>query len=148
MQAEVTVSVEVDADPQTVFAAVMDWPGQAHWIPFTWVRVVAGEPGVGQRVVARTEVAGVGFDDPMTVTWWDPPHRCEVLHTGRVVRGDGVFLVEPAGSGSRFIWVERVLVPGGPLAPVLWPAGRVFTDALLGWAQRRLVRRLERDARD
>lgn len=144
MQAEASVSVDVAADPETVFAAVVDWQRQGEWIPLTRVRVLAGEPGLGQRVIARTGVGPVGFDDPMTVTWWDPPHRCEVLHTGRVVRGSGAFVVEPAPGGSRFTWEERVLVPGGPLAPLLWPLGRLVSRASLAWAQRRLARLLER----
>lgn len=145
MQTEVSVSVDIAADPQTVFAAVIDWARQAQWIPLTRVRVLAGDAGLGQRVVARTAVSGLGFDDPMTVTWWDPPHRCEVLHTGRVVRGTGAFVVEPAPGGSRFTWQERVLLPGGPLAPLLRPAARFGTRVSLAFAQRRLARLLERD---
>lgn len=143
MQAEVSESVHIAADPETVFAAVVDWRRQGEWIPLTRVRVLAGEPGLGQRVVASTGVGPVGFDDPMTVTWWDPPHRCEVLHTGRVVRGSGTFVVEPAPGGSRFTWQERVLVPGGPLAALVWSVGRPVSRACLAWAQRRLARLLE-----
>jgi uncharacterized protein YndB with AHSA1/START domain len=143
VQGEASASVDLAADPETVFAAVSDWERQGQWIPLTRVRVVDGPPGLGQRVVARTAVGRIGFDDSMTVTWWDPPHRCEVLHTGRVVRGTGVFLVEPVDGGSRFTWQERVLVPGGSLARLVWPAARVVTRACLALAQRRLARQLE-----
>jgi hypothetical protein len=144
MQADVSVSYDLPVSPDDAFAAVLDWEGQGRWIPLTRTRVLAGAPGVGQRIVARTGVGPLGFDDPMTVTLWDPPRRCEVLHTGRVVRGTGSFIVESAPAGSRFVWEERVLVPGGPLAPLIWPLGRLVTRVSLAFAQRRLARLLER----
>ena len=143
MQADVSVSRFLRATPEQTFAAVLDWTGQGRWIPLTDTRVVDQVPAVGQRVVARTGVGPLAFDDPMTVTLWDPPRRCEVLHTGRVVRGTGSFIVESAPGGSRFIWEEQVVVPGGPLAPLIWPLGRVITRASLAWAQRRLARLVE-----
>lgn len=143
MQADVSVSRFLRAAPETAFAAVLDWTGQGRWIPLTATRVVDPTPAVGQRVVARTGLGPLAFDDPMTVTLWDPPRRCEVLHTGRVVRGTGAFIVESAPGGSRFIWEERVVVPGGPLAPLIWPLGRLVTRASLAWAQRRLARLVE-----
>ena len=72
MQADVRVSRFVRASPEATFAAVMDWTGQSRWIPLTDTRVLDPDPGVGQRVVARTGVGPLAFDDPMTVTWWDP----------------------------------------------------------------------------
>ena len=143
MQGDVRVSRYVRASPEATFAAVMDWTGQSRWIPLTATRVLDPTPGVGQRVVARTGLGPVAFDDPMTVTWWDPPRRCEVIKTGRVVRGTGAFIVEEAPGGSTFIWEDRVIVPGGPLAPLIWPLGRLVARASLAWAQRRLARLVE-----
>ena len=34
---------------------------------------------------------------------FDPPHRVDVRHLGRVVRGTGTFLVEPAPGGAWFV---------------------------------------------
>ena len=39
----------------------------------------------------------------------------EVDHTGELVRGIGVFRVERAGPGSRFVWREEVDLPLGRL---------------------------------
>ena len=144
MQADLKVSCDLPVPPEAAFAAVLDWEGQARWIPFTRTRVLDGSPGVGQRVVARTAVGPLGFDDRMTVTYWDPPRRCEVLKTGRVVRGAGAFVVEGTPTGSRFTWELRMLVPGGPLAPVIWPLARLISRASLTLALRRLVSLLER----
>jgi len=143
MQADVSVSRYVRASPEATFATVMDWARQGRWIPLTATRVLDSTPAVGQRVVARTGVGPLAFDDPMTVTLWDPPRRCEVIHNGRVVRGTGAFIVDSAPGGSTFVWEERVIVPGGPLAPLIWPLGRLVTRASLGWAQRRLARLVE-----
>jgi hypothetical protein len=59
----------------------------------------------------------------MVITEWDPPRRCVVRHTGRVVRGLGIFEVTGRGPGSEFRWTERLQLP--------WP--------LSGWLGRLLV---------
>jgi hypothetical protein len=66
----------------------------------------------------------VGFVDPMEITLWEPPHRCHVLHTGRVVRGTGAFEVEARGAGSRFVWREDLELPLGLLGRLGWPLVR------------------------
>jgi hypothetical protein len=47
----------------------------------------------------------------MIVTEWDPPRRCVVRHTGKVVRGDGIFEVVPHGELTEFRWTELVELP-------------------------------------
>jgi len=147
MQAEFSVTVDIAADPEAVWDTVTEWEQQSAWMPATSVRRLPGPIGaVGERFVARTGFGRIAFDDPITVTAWDRPRRCEVLHTGRVVRGVGAFYVEPAGQGSRFTWWERIMVPGGPLAPLLWRVGHPLTRAGFAWALRRLKRQVEAQA--
>ncbi|MBA2738895.1 MAG: SRPBCC family protein [Nocardioidaceae bacterium] len=150
MQAEVRVGIDVDAPPEAVWRWAVDWTRQRRWMPLTDVRLVSGPPlAVGTRVVARTGVGPLGFDDPMTVTAVDAPRTYEVLHTGRRVEGVGVFAVQPrqtsAGERARFEWWERVVVPGGPFARVLWLAGEPLTRLAFGWALRRFARAVEAD---
>lgn len=86
----------------------MDWSRQGEWIPGT---SVSGGTGVGAQVAARTALGPVGFTDTMVITEWDPPRRCVVRHTGRVVRGSGIFEVLPHGEFSEFRWTEVVELP-------------------------------------
>jgi uncharacterized protein YndB with AHSA1/START domain len=125
--------VAVAAPPEAVFAAVADWEGQSDWVAFTTVTADGGPHRVGERLVAVTKVAGVGFRDPMEVTRFQPPRRIDVRHHGRVVRGTGTFLVEPAPGGAWFVWSEDVDLPLGV-------AGRLGF-ALVGPAFRLMLRR-------
>jgi hypothetical protein len=108
---EVTSRVLVRAEPGRLWQAAMDWGRQGDWMLATRVQ---GGQGVGARVVARTGVGPIGFTDTMVVTQWYPPRRCVVRHTGRVVRGTGVFEVTQRGADSEFAWTERLRLP--------WPA--------------------------
>lgn len=141
--------VRVDAPARHVWDYVTDWPRQGEWIPFTRVEVVGGGSarGVGGRIRAWTGFGPVGFWDPMTVTSWeedqDGSARCEVLHRGSVVRGDGEFAVVAQGPETcTFVWWERLDLPLGSVGTLLWRLG--------GWAMRRGVdlalRRLARRA--
>ncbi len=148
---ELRVSVDVDAPPERVFRALTDWSRQGEWMPGTTVRVTKGAgTAVGDEIVARTALPGlrrVGFDDPMRITSWEPPLRCEVQHLGRVVRGGGVFVVEPRGadpaSASTFRWIEWIDPPLGLVGQAGLRAGRRPTRAALAVALRRFARWVE-----
>jgi carbon monoxide dehydrogenase subunit G len=135
--------VAVAAPPEAVFAAVADFQAQSDWVAFTTVTAAGGPHGVGERLVAVTKVAGVGFSDPMEVTRWDPPRRIDVRHHGRVVRGTGTFLVEPAPGGAWLRWAEDLELPLGAAGrlgfAVVGPAFRL----LLRRSLRRLARMVE-----
>jgi carbon monoxide dehydrogenase subunit G len=105
---EVSAATRVRATPERVWQVAMDWSRQGEWIPATRVR---GGTGVGAQAVARTAVGPVGFTDTMVITEWDPPRRCVVQHTGKVVRGRGIFEVIPYGELTEFRWTEVVELP-------------------------------------
>jgi carbon monoxide dehydrogenase subunit G len=135
--------VAVAAPPEAVFAAVADWEGQSAWVAFTTVTAGDGPHRVGERLLAVTKVAGVGFSDPMEVTRWEPPRRVDVRHLGRVLRGTGSFLVEPAPGGAWFVWSEDLDLPLGLAGrlgfAVVGPAFRLMLRRSL----RRLARMVE-----
>ena len=144
MTVRLECAVEVDAPPQVVWDLLVDWERQGEWILLTRVRGAqgVGGRGVGGRVEAFTGIGPVGFLDTMVVTAWEPPWRCLVQHTGRVVKGPGAFLVEPLPRGrSRFVWCDDVELPLGRLgreADIAWlaaylasPAGDFVSGAVL-----------------
>jgi carbon monoxide dehydrogenase subunit G len=144
---ELRAEVDVDASPAKVFQALTDWAHQGEWMPGTHVRVTeGGGDAVGDEILARTALGSgllsrVGFDDPMRITRWEPGVRCDVLHLGRVVRGTGVFLVEPRGSGqARFSWVEWVDPPFGRVGDLGLRLARKPTEFALGIALKRFAR--------
>jgi Polyketide cyclase / dehydrase and lipid transport len=148
---ELRVSVDIDATPEQVFAGLTDWSHQGEWMPGTTVRAVKGVgDAVGDEIVARTampKAKRLGFDDPMRITGWDRPLRCEVLHLGRVVRGAGVFEVEPLETGgSRYTWIEWVEPPLGRVGRVGLRAARRPAEYALKIAVRRFARWVERSA--
>ena len=136
---DVRADVVVDAPPAATWAAVTDWERQGRWIPATTVRVTGGDGrSVGTTLEAFTGLGRLGFVDPMVVTRWEPPWRCEVRHTGSVVRGSGVFEVVALPDGrSRFVWSEQLEAPG----PLRWGllAVRPVAGAAVGVALRRLA---------
>ncbi|MCF6509611.1 SRPBCC family protein [Blastococcus sp. MG754426] len=142
---ELVERVEVAAPPERVWAALTDWTRQGEWMLATDVETVGGPAqGVGGRLAARTglPVPGrprLGFLDTMVITAWEPPRRVEVLHTGRLVRGPGIFEIEPRGEQSTFVWTERLDLPFGVLGRVGWVLARPF--ALLGirWSLKRFA---------
>jgi Polyketide cyclase / dehydrase and lipid transport len=147
--AEIVVDVLVDAPPAAVWAAITDWDRQSEWMLGTTVRARGrgGDGrghGVGAGVEAFTGVGRLGFLDTMVITLWDPPWRCEVLHTGRVVRGTGVFeVLALPDDRSRLVWSEQLLLPLGRVGrlgfPVVAPALRAGVAASL----RKLARAVE-----
>ncbi len=145
---ELRASTFIDASVERVFRALTDWPRQGEWMPGTQVRVVKGNgDAVGDEIVARTALPGlrrIGFDDPMRITGWEPPLRCEMQHLGRVVRGGGVFVVEPERGGSAFSWIEWIDPPLGLVGQTGLRAGRRLTEATLRAALRRFARWVER----
>ncbi|MDY7090299.1 MAG: SRPBCC family protein [Actinomycetota bacterium] len=151
--AQFTVVQEVDAPAGAVWATLVDWPRHGDWAPLTVVRRLPGpSEGVGAGFVARTGVGPLAFDDPMTVTTWQPPMdnrvaRCEVVKSGRVVHGRAWFTVTPLpGDRCRVVWFEDVTVSPRALtryaAPLLSAAGRLGFAATL----RALARDVERAA--
>jgi carbon monoxide dehydrogenase subunit G len=134
---EITARIRLPAPAARVWQVALDWSRQHEWI---WATQVSGGTGTGAGVTARTGLGPAGFTDTMVITEWDPPRRCTVRHTGRVVRGSGIFEVIAHGEQSEFAWTEVTPVPAalaGPLAQrMVVPVARWFLDSSL----RRLAR--------
>jgi hypothetical protein len=140
MRAFLREEIDIAAPADVVWRYVMDWERQGEWVPLTRAEPLGRGSGTGAQVRAWTGLGPVGFWDTMTITGWvtsaDGSGSCEVLHTGRVVRGEGVFTVVARGpEGSTFVWSERLDVPAGRVGAALW---KLTQPALLAGVRRSL----------
>jgi carbon monoxide dehydrogenase subunit G len=141
---ELSSRVRVAGPPAEVWAYLSDWARQGEWIPLTSVEPLDGDGRrAGARIRARTGVGRLSFLDPMTVTGWQPPHRIEVRHDGRLVCGEARVSVETSGNATEVTWTEVLLVPGGRAGLAAWRLGRPVFQRLLSWSLHRLRDRLQ-----
>jgi uncharacterized protein YndB with AHSA1/START domain len=124
--AELSLRVDVDAPAERVFAALTDWRQQSEWMLCTECSVTGGDGhSVGTTVEAFTGVGPVGFTDAMEIVEWDPPRACRVRHTGKIVKGQGIFQVLPRGTDASTVqWSEDLDLPLGVLGQASWPLVR------------------------
>lgn len=129
MRTVIAASVDVDVTAAQAWAAITDWAAQGAWMPLTTVEVVTQAAGSGTRLRAVTGVGRAAVVDEMEIDRWEPPRRCDVRHDGRVIRGRGVFLVEPLGdTRARVTWEEHL---DGLAARATAPAGRRMLNVAL-----------------
>jgi Polyketide cyclase / dehydrase and lipid transport len=145
MRAVLRADAALDVSADRAWDLLTDWPRQGDWIPFTRVRTIRGAGrGTGDRIEAWTGVGRIGFVDPMVITAWDPPRRCEVLHVGSVVRGEAGFAVDPVDGGRcRVTWWESLEVPLGRVGAVGWRLSEPLWRFVLDRSLRRLGRLAE-----
>lgn len=139
----------IDAPAERVWALITDWPAHGRWMPLTEVGIDPDSPadaGLGTRFTGRTGLGPVGFDDPMTVTDWQPPAeggagRCRVVKRGRWLTGWAEIEVRPEAGGSRLSWLEDVRPRWLPrLAdPAVALAGRLLFGRVLRQAAEELA---------
>jgi len=138
---------QIEAPAERVWALVTDWPAHSRWIPLTTVTIDRDSPvdeGIGVRFTGRTALGPIGFDDPMTVTEWQPPAggpgRCRVVKRGRWLTGWAEIEVRQVPGGSRLSWMEDV--------QPRWTPG--FADRMVSWMGKllfdRTLRRLAHEA--
>ena len=115
------MSLVIDAPIEKVWEALADWESQGDWMLQTTVEVTSDiREGVGTSIAAFTgplhkfypRLKTLGLLDLMVVTQWQPPHRCDVDHVGKVLKGSGSFqLSEINSSSTRFDWSETIVAP-------------------------------------
>lgn len=127
------ITVICNAPIEKVWQEIADWQGQGEWMLSTKVWLTSEQSeGVGTSIAAFTgpfyraypKFGFLGLLDTMTVTTWTPPIRCDVIHTGKILKGSGSFELEAmtadkcAFHWSETIEINRVLFYLG--APFLW----------------------------
>ena len=118
MSHNIHISVNLPCDRERAWQAIADWEGQGRWMlqSKVWVTSEIRE-GIGTSIAAFTgpfykrypRFSKLGLLDTMVVTNWQPPLRCDVMHTGKVLRGVGSFeLVAISENSTRFNWSEDI----------------------------------------
>ncbi len=109
----IAMSLVIDAPIEKVWASLADWESQGDWMLQTTVEVTSEiREGVGTKIAAFTGIGKVGVMDRMQVTKWEPPFICDVLHTGKIIKGTGRFQLSSIDSETtRFDWSEEILAP-------------------------------------
>jgi hypothetical protein len=98
-------------------AWIQDWESQSDWMLQTRVWVTSEiREGIGTEIEAFTGLIPskkfFGILDSMRVTQWNPPYSCEVLHTGKIIKGTGLFRLEKINDDETlFHWSEIVIAP-------------------------------------
>lgn len=116
-----SLSITVPLSQESAWRAIVDWQGQSKWMLQTkvWVTSEISE-GVGTTIAAFTgplhryypKAGKLGLLDLMRVVSWDPPHRCDVIHYGKILKGSGTFRIEPIDEqSSTFYWSEELDMP-------------------------------------
>lgn len=109
----IAMSLVINAPIEKVWAALADWESQGDWMLQTTVEVTSQiREGVGTSISAFTGIGKFGVMDHMIVTAWQPPHICDVVHTGKIIKGTGRFeLVAIDTDTTRFDWSEEIVAP-------------------------------------
>ena len=136
------MSLVIDVPIEKVWAALADWESQGEWMLQTTVEVTSDiREGVGTSIAAFTGIGKLGIMDHMTVTSWNPPTVCDVVHTGAIIKGTGRFeLTAISENSTRFDWSEEILAPRALfllIAPGLYAGVRISLSALRRQLQQR-----------
>jgi hypothetical protein len=144
---ELAVPVDVNAPADLVWEVATDWQRQGEWMLATRVETTGGDgrsPGSSWRAV--TGVGPLGVVDTIEVVEYveGGPWRCDIRHTGHVVRGTGRFeVVELGPARCRFTMSEQLDLPFGAAGRLGWPLVRPAFRAGLEYSLHRLARLCE-----
>jgi len=132
------ISINLPCSQDRAWAAIADWESQGNWMLQTKVWVTSQiREGAGTSISAFTgplykfypKFSVLGLLDTMVVTKWQPPEICDVVHTGKVLKGTGSFeLVSINSTSTKFNWSETIecsRLKFLALAPFLWVGVRI-----------------------
>jgi hypothetical protein len=117
----IDLTLVLPCSAQRAWDEITDWNKQGDWMLQTSVWLTSEiEQGPGTEIAAFTgplhkvfpRFKFFGILDTMVVTHWEPPHVCDVLHTGKIIKGTGRFeVVAISDQVSQFNWSEIIWAP-------------------------------------
>jgi hypothetical protein len=117
----IALSITLPCNAQRAWNEITDWKKQGTWMLQTSVWLTSEiEEGPGTEIAAFTgplykffpRFKFLGVLDTMVVSNWQPPYLCEVLHTGKIIKGTGRFeVVEKNETHTQFNWSEIIWAP-------------------------------------
>lgn len=132
------ITINLPCSQERAWTAIADWESQGNWMLQTKVWVTSQiREGAGTSISAFTgplykfypKFSSLGLLDTMVVTKWQPPEICDVVHTGKILKGTGSFVLSPINSTStKFNWSETIecsRLKFLALAPFLWVGVRI-----------------------
>jgi len=132
------ITINLPCSQERAWAAIADWESQGNWMLQTKVWVTSQiREGAGTSISAFTgplykfypKFSSLGLLDTMVVTKWQPPEICDVVHTGKILKGTGSFVLSPINSTStKFNWSETIecsRLMFLAIAPFLWVGVRI-----------------------
>jgi len=132
------ITINLPCSQERAWAAIADWESQGNWMLQTKVWVTSQiREGAGTSISAFTgplykfypRFSSLGLLDTMVVTKWQPPEICDVVHTGKILKGTGSFVLSPINSTStKFNWSETIecsRIKFLAIAPFLWVGVRI-----------------------
>lgn len=112
------IKISLPCSQERAWQAIANWESQGDWMLQTKVWVTSDiREGVGTSISAFTgplykfypNFSQLGLLDTMVVTKWQPPAICDVVHTGKILKGSGSFLLTPiSDSKTSFDWSETI----------------------------------------
>ena len=142
------VDRHIAAGIDAVWSLLVDWSRQPEWM-LDARRVEVASPhdrGHGVTIHVPTSLFGLPVLDVMRVTGWDPPHRLEVTHLGRLIRGVGAFELTEVEGGTHVVWWEEVEAPLGVVGELSSRAVLPTLRAIFGRSLRRFASLVEASA--
>lgn len=146
MSREISLTIDVLAAPQAVWAVITEFPRYAEWNPF--IKEIRGQPERGACLQATVQAPGgriMRFRAKVTevepekrLRWLG---RCSVLPG--LLSGDHVFVLEDLGEGQTRLTQCKTF--RGLLLPLLWRSVKRDTRRGLMLMNAVLKRRLEGD---
>lgn len=132
------IKISLPCSQERAWQAIANWESQGDWMLQTKVWVTSDiREGAGTSISAFTgplykfypKFPYLGLLDTMVVTKWQPPAICDVVHTGKILKGSGSFLLTPiSDSKTSFDWSETIECSRLKfllIAPFLWVGVRI-----------------------